>query len=78
MRTNREMALRAEREKGCEYCTIDSSSRRVLGHDGASDGISIIYGDGVAGIDADSWETIIYFCPMCGKRLEVEHELSDM
>lgn len=54
---------------GCEYCTIDSSTRKVLGYDGSGDGIGIVYGDGLAGIDADTWEIVTHFCPMCGRQL---------
>lgn len=68
----RAICEKAEREKGCEYCTIDSSTRKVLGWDGSNDAISISFGDDLDGIDSDSWEFEIRFCPMCGRRLKVK------
>ena len=53
----------------CEYCTLDSSTRKVLGYDGSNDGIGITYGDGVVAIGSDSWGFEINYCPICGCRL---------
>ena len=58
-----------EYETNCEYCTIDSGTRKVLGYDGSNDGIGITYGDGVVAINSDSWEFEINYCPICGRRL---------
>lgn len=61
---------REERSKGCEYCAIDSSTRKAIGYDSANDAISIVYGDNLAAIETDSLEFIINFCPMCGRNLK--------
>lgn len=58
-----------EREKECEHCTIYSNTRRVLGYDGDNDGIAIAYGDNAVWLSSDSWEIIVRYCPMCGRRL---------
>lgn len=53
----------------CEYCTVDSTSRRVLGYDGARDAIGIAFGDNLAVIESDSWEFDVEYCPKCGRKL---------
>ena len=77
-------ALRSELDRvGCEYCkftnhTTDTDYGKPLGLDGANDSIVLETNGMDYGITSDSWEVIINYCPMCGKkldeRLEVEHE----
>ena len=51
----------------CDYC----EKRKVLGYDGAGDGISIDRDENrnLAMIESDSWEFAIDYCPMCGSKL---------
>ena len=62
---------KAEREKGCEWC-IDMGDFDRFEH-------YRIDREGNAEVHAHMvLANLSRFCPMCGKRLEVEHELSDM
>ena len=63
-----------EREKGCEYCADHEDL--AFGHDSMKRAGSI-YIDGnllVADLYSESMAVAVCCCPMCGKRLEVEHE----
>lgn len=58
----------AEREKGCEYC----NDQEVIAWDMCNDGIVIESNGKMHMLSGGDWEAEIDFCPMCGKRLEVE------
>jgi hypothetical protein len=59
---------KAEREKGCEYCKPRCHNCK---HD-VYDGFCRYYGK--HGCGNLHHEPKYNYCPMCGKRLEVEHE----
>jgi hypothetical protein len=60
---------KAEREKGCEYCRgnvkelVDGDTTIFINHED-----KVFYTDW-SGNDYLDWK----YCPMCGRRLEVEH-----
>jgi len=65
---NRELRrLIAKREKGCEYCTNNSSLPMTgLAHEIYITGNALYYYDSLCG-----WEGIeIECCPMCGRKLK--------
>jgi len=68
---------KAEREKGCEYCS-QSSKSIDNGEVGVSKAILYLCAKSkrIHFMDAKGKLAIfdIKYCPMCGKRLEVEHE----
>lgn len=53
------------RLKGCDYCNL----LKPLGYDGINDGIHIVHCADLWGIESDTWEFEIEYCPMCGRRL---------
>ena len=62
-----------EREKGCEYCL--QGEDLAYGYD-SMQRTGRIYIDGnllTADLYSESMAVVICFCPVCGKRLEVEH-----
>ena len=64
--------VKAEREKGCEYC--EDGEDLSYGHD-TMQRTGRIYLDGnllTADLYSESMAVIVRFCPVCGKRLEVE------
>ena len=64
----------AERSKGCEYC--GGGEELAYGHDSLKR-VGSIYIDKnllVADLYSESMAVAVCYCPMCGKRLEVEHE----
>lgn len=54
------------RQKGCEYCR----GEKQLGHDAINDGIHIVHCGDLWGIESDTWEFEIEYCPICGKELK--------
>ena len=63
---------KAERENGCEYC--NDREDLAFGHDSLKR-VGSIYIDKnllVADLYSESMAVAICFCPVCGKRLEVE------
>ena len=65
---------KAEREKGCEYC--EDGEDLSYGHD-SMQRTGRIYLDGnllTADLYSEPMAVVVRFCPVCGKRLEVEHE----
>lgn len=63
----------AGRQSGCEYCK--DSEDLAYGHD-SMQRTGRIYLDGnllTADLYSESMAAAICFCPVCGKRLEVEH-----
>ena len=62
----------AERSKGCEYCADHEDL--AFGHDSLKR-VGSIYIDKnllVADLYSESMAVVICFCPVCGRRLEVE------
>lgn len=63
-----------ERSKWCEYCT--QGEEMAYGQDSMKR-TAYIYLDGnllTADLYSESMAVAVCYCPMCGKRLEVEHE----
>ena len=61
-----------ERDKGCEYCSDHEDL--AFGHDSLKR-VGSIYIDKnllVADLYSESMAVAVCYCPMCGKRLEVE------
>lgn len=54
------------RLKGCEYCRGEKS----FGYDGINDGIRIVHCGDLWGIESDTWEFEIEYCPICGRELK--------
>jgi hypothetical protein len=50
---------------GCAYCR----GEKCLGYDQESDGIRIVNVVNLWGIESDTWEFEIDYCPICGKDL---------
>lgn len=59
------LSEKAEREKGCEFCEDVPSRYRGIRAEGFYQ---------VAADEVYNPELQVNFCPVCGKRLEVEHE----
>ena len=68
-------ALRSELDRvGCEYC--NDGEAMAYGQDSLRRA-GYIYLDGnllTADLYSDSMAVAVCYCPMCGKKLEVEHE----
>lgn len=68
------MREQQEREKGCEYC--NDGEAMAYGQDSLRRA-GYIYLDGnllTADLYSDSMAVSVCYCPMCGKRLEVEQK----
>lgn len=60
------LKLLQRKQTGCAYC----HGEKDLGYDGINDGIRIINCADLWGIESDTWEFEIEYCPICGRELK--------
>ena len=64
----------AERERGCGWCKVGQDNARTVWIDGSFDAFTgDSYGEGAS--HKGIIDRKVAYCPMCGRRLEAEHDL---